>query len=339
MTAKKRTRKAAASPTRWHRAVIVDYTRLRAFPGVVSVGLGMKERGAKLTRRQSVKIYVREKPAALHADRHLPKKAHVLVPVGRGLYRSRWLPTDVVELPSIVRAAGNHGRLDPVASGAEIGLVAVNGGPGTFGCVVRVGAALRLLTAGHVVLDHDGEIPANIEVYQPQPQFPREDFLLGATAAGFVGNDVASGGYVDAALITPANGGRTATNVAWDPRVGSLAGFLTLAAVQDGKVPVHKVGARTGYTLGEFSVVHPHLVDDKTATDYHNVIEFLVSDAEPAGVLGERGDSGAVLVSRAPARAGMIAGLLFAVSPDGRRGFAVPFDRLMDRFGLSMPSS
>jgi len=322
---------------RWHRAVIAEYPRLRSFPGVVSVGLGVKEHAGQLTGRRAVKIYVREKRASLHPHERLPGSARVLVPVGRGTYESRWLPTDVVELPRIVRAAGNHDLLNPVSSGAEIGLIATGGGPGTFGCVVRIGSASRLLTAGHVVHDGGGAVPKDIQVYQPQPQFPRQEWLLGHTTDGFVGNEVRSHGYVDAALIELSNPDRSATNTAWDPRIGPLAGFLTADAVQNDKTAVHKVGARTGYTLGDFSAFHARLLDSAASDEYDNVLEFLVSDSEPSAVLAEGGDSGAVLVSRASLSAGRIAGLLFAVSTDGRRAFAIPFDRLVARFGLGVP--
>ena len=330
-------RTPALSQVRWHRAVIAEYSRLRSFPGVVSVGLGLKERAGKLTGRRVVKIYVREKRTSLPPHERLPGCVRVLVPVGRGTYRSRWLPTDVVELSRIVRAAGNHDLLNPVSSGAEIGLIAASGGPGTFGCVVRIGSASRLLTAGHVLRDSGGAVPKDIQVYQPQPQFPREDWLLGPTTDGFVGNELRSNGYVDAALVELSNPNRSATNTAWDPRVGPLRGFLTADAVQNDKTAVHKVGARTGYTLGDFSAFHARLIDEVASDGYNNVLEFLVSDSEPTAVLAERGDSGAVLVSRASSSAGRIAGLLFAVSTDGRRAFAIPFDRLVARFGLAVP--
>ncbi len=112
----------------WDEAVILDQSRLLSYPNVERVSLGWKERGGSVTRRYSVKIYVREKLGKLGQDASLPKTARVLVPIGKGLYRVRRIPTDVVwHIPAEFCALPTD-LLNPLLSGAEMGTNVANVG-------------------------------------------------------------------------------------------------------------------------------------------------------------------------------------------------------------------
>jgi hypothetical protein len=76
--------------------VIVEQHLLKSWPNVERVELGCKERGGKVTGRLAVKIYVTEKKLGMAPDETLPKTARVLVPVGKGVFKMRCVPTDVV---------------------------------------------------------------------------------------------------------------------------------------------------------------------------------------------------------------------------------------------------
>jgi hypothetical protein len=77
---------------RWHEAVIADYATLRNWPGVQRIGLGLKEVKGRLTKRYCVKIYVARKGDLMNQAERLPAKARVLLPAGRGMFKTRWVP-------------------------------------------------------------------------------------------------------------------------------------------------------------------------------------------------------------------------------------------------------
>src|ERR1035437_991678 len=114
---RKRARPAGRAPKRpverWHEAVIADYATLRHWPGVQRIGLGLKEVKGRLTRRYCVKIYVPRKGDLPNQAELLPARARVLLPAGRGMFKTRWAPTDVVTASNIVLCAANQ-LLDPI---------------------------------------------------------------------------------------------------------------------------------------------------------------------------------------------------------------------------------
>src|SRR5215472_2887540 len=96
----RKTRKAPKRKTKvvvsWHEAVVLDHHMLSCMPNVERVELGWKERDGKITGRMAVKIYVSEKKADIAEEERIPKTARVLVPAGKGIYKMRRIPTDVV---------------------------------------------------------------------------------------------------------------------------------------------------------------------------------------------------------------------------------------------------
>lgn len=336
-TRKKPNRKTARAKTArarpsWEQAVIADYPRLRAFPGVLSVSIGLKEVKGALTKRIAVKVYVAEKRQELPAGQLLPKSTIVLIPGKGNTYVARRAPVDVVEVRGVKLIANAADLLDPALVGAQIGFPLGAGGAGTLGCWVRKTGLTEacFLTAGHVLGAGEGPVGAGQTVFQPQPPFPPtanefDHLIVGDTTEGFIGNDITADGFLDYAAVQVRSGGRSPSNSAIDPSMPPLAAHLSIQAIRNAQVSIRKCGARTGCTDGRFSAFHQHFTDP-SGKIFNNVLEFVTASAGQA--IGDEGDSGSVVASTSPGSIGAVVGLLFAVSLDLTRGFVVPFERL-----------
>ena len=326
-------RKTARPVTNWHEAVIVDHHLLRSWPNVERVELGWKERASKITGRMAVKIYVSEKKAGMSPANTLPKTARVLVPVAKGIYKMRRVPTDVVwHAPAAFLAAtfpppGSF--LNPVPGGASV--APPGHAAGTYTClVVNQQNRTFAMTAGHVIQQFQGRITPNLQVLQPPTpppvMPPGASPLFGVTADGFFGNLPNEAGFMDFALldIDPA---RSASSNPLDggplvPRV------MPSAFVVNNRIPMTKFGAATGRTFAVFSApVTSIVIAGVTVT---NVLEF---KGIPGPPVAAGGDSGALTVSDAQGSQGVIIGILFAATgptPDAPSGraYVMPFERL-----------
>lgn len=312
--------------TSWNQAVLLDETALLSYPNVERVATGWKERDGLVTRRYSVKIYVREKQENPAEGAWLPRTARVLVPAGKGLYRVRRIPTDVVWYAPASFCALPTDLMNPVLSGGELGAQASN--VGTYACMVRDSAGQTFaLTAGHVVSGGTGPVTTGLTVRQPvsfSPGISPDDAVLGKTAGGTIGNGL--DGFVDFALIKLTNG-RTGSSAALDAL--TITGeILPPDLAESRRVEVTKFGATTRRTNAVFSrMVKSEVVDGMTV---RNVLEFKAVSSQPFGL---KGDSGALVVSVESASRGTVVGLLFAATPPtpdapGGRGFVFPFGRM-----------
>lgn len=323
---------------KWEKAVIADYTHLRGWPDVVSVCLGLKEVGGKLTKRRCVKVYLRRKKSLKHLKcEPLPTTALVLVPSGSKHYSARRLPTDVVEFKGIKLAAGcsKPGGDEPfptVPSGAQIG--PAGSGAGSLGCLVwsRESEQELLLTVGHLFSGGTGPILPGIPVFQPSY---RTDRRLGVTVDGFIGNDTnPKSGFIDVALI---NRELPVTNQPWGAASPALQGFIDINEINRTKPSIYKVGSKTGLTYGDYSGYHPCI--DTEIGEARNVLEFKLSPDDPSTCIAVEGDSGCLFVTRSPDKTeGLVVGLLFAVEdvPNPTRAYVIPFDRIANRFNLEI---
>jgi hypothetical protein len=306
---------------RWHGAIIADYAQLRHWPGVEYLGIGFKQVAGKLTRRRSVVIYVSDKGAFAEADR-LPAKAKVLLPVGKEMYMARWLPTDVIKAHRASFAAGS------VCAGADVGS---NGEAATLGCLVQVSGdssgAVFGLTAGHLFLTPPGQVNAGLVVTQPAPPDP-SSARLGVTTSqpqGIAGNTVA--GYVDWALVTHDDDRVVDPNTAVDPSFTFSKQILTEDELGSaGPLTVDKLGAPppvgTGRRTGQFRAKLPSV--PVGGVNCSQVWEF----ANPGGIMGAKGDSGALVVSRSGSTSGAVIGIVFGVSSSGESIFVFPLARV-----------
>ena len=325
-TTTKRARAGRSPAVRWHETVIVDYPRLIALPNVERVAIGWKERKGKVTARMAVKLYVAEKKKTVAAEEQLPKTTPVLVPVGRGIFRRRMVPTDVVwHAPArFVAAPGDF--LNPAPSGAMLGIPGHQFG--THACVVANASGQTFaLTAGHVVQGLQGKIIPGIQVLQPPVPGPAptgESPLFGRTVAGFFG--LTPTGFLDVAVIQLL-GPRSATTDALDG-LHVRRQVMPSQMVINSRIPCSKVGAATGRTFGTFATSVPSMVINGVAVT--DVLEFV---GLPGHLFAAPGDSGALVVSSVPNAQSFIIGLLFAATPPtpdapAGRGFVVPFERI-----------
>lgn len=310
----------------WHKVLVVDSQRFARWPNVRRVHVGWKERKGRVTRRLAVKLYVTKKRSKVPAPERLPRTTQILVPIGRGLYRARRVPTDVVSYAEPRLCANPGDWMDPVRSGAALGIAGED--YGTFTCVVADATGRQFgLTAGHVVTDLPGDVPACTLVQPTEAGAPAPNgrsWFFGTSAGGYFGNR--ADGYADYALIK-LDPHRSATTAALDG-AAIVRVVLPPAAVRASQTPVSKFGAKTGRTTGTFAThVDSIVVEGITPID---VFEFLGDEASP---FADHGDSGALVVSTAAASAGKIIGILFAADPPtdgapGGRGYVVPFARV-----------
>jgi hypothetical protein len=315
---------------RWHESVILDHEKLLTLPNVERVTLGWKEKSGKLTRRIAVKIYVKKKLRNLKKlprDQVIPATTKILIPTGKGLYRSKRVPTDVIWHAPAKFCGSPSDFLNPIAGGASVGVPAHEAG--TYACMVADQSGRPFaITAGHVVQSPLGKIGSGIPVIQPPTPSPTippgSSPRLGRTAGGFFGNLPA--GFVDFALIQlfPE---RTAVSAAIDGAPGN-GPILPSGFVITNRIQVTKFGAVSGRTQAIFSApVSTIVIGGITVT---NVFEFL---GLPGRLFGQAGDSGSLVVSSSPGSQGGIVGLLFATTPPTEdapsgRGYVFPFERL-----------
>jgi hypothetical protein len=327
---RRRTTRLRQWAARWADIVILDRDSLLQRPNVASVSIGLKERRRKVTGRICVKIYVRTKPPKrrIPVAERLPATTRVLLPIGRGLYKMKRVPTDVVWYVTPQFCAAPNDVLNPLAGGAELGLALTN--IGSYACMVADAQGQRFaLTAGHVISGaRQGAVQVNLNVRQPLSgaATPAQAFL-GRTAGGFFGATVE--GFLDFALIR-LDQHRSGQSIALDG-VQHSAAVLSETAVVGQQTNATKFGAATLRTHGVFSRPVPsESIDGVTVT---KVYEF---KGAPGAPFGGRGDSGSLVVSTDPTTRGAIIGVLFAAMPPtpdapGGRGFVFPFGRIRMR--------
>lgn len=305
---------------------------LRAIPGVVHVGLGLKERNRRVTDTLCIRVYVREKIP----DERLAPDERVPSEVGG-------IPTDVNVVRKPRFQSVDTTRYRPVKGGSFIGNGIVvrneaNTGQtmeaGTFGCTATrtSDGAVVLLTNWHVLLAHGAG--AEAPVYQPVPMFfpdfdpaelprnvGREDDRIAKIAEARVNE------RVDAAIarLNLSSCCRCCGLDYRDEIVGLSEGgtppsdrLLGLRAAVGGETVI-KVGVSTGRTTGHITeLTYPSMTIHHFGNDYTftNQIEIASDDDLMPFTVG--GDSGSVLVGED----GFIIGLCFASDgeypPDGR---------------------
>ena len=321
--------------TRWHEAIVLDHDRLLAIPNVQQVGVGLKEVASRMTRRYCVKVYVDGKKKRIREADRVPAHAYVLVPIGKGLYKKRRLPTDVVYFAPM-SLCGPRDFLNPVGGGAQMGKA--GSAPGTFTCMVSdQQGSLYGLTAGHVVRTSPGTIPKSAKIPLVQPMIlppgspPGTAILFGRTLGGGYGD--MKDGYYDFCVFEIRNG-RGGTSSPLDGRM-IVPEVLPPEIVINRKVNATKFGAVTLRTLGIFS--RPVQTDTINGMTVRNVYEF--KGTGPA-LFGEPGDSGSLVVCEGGEFHGGVIGILFATSPatpdaPGGRAWVVPFGRLPDSLSFA----
>lgn len=295
---------------------------LLRIPGVVEVGVGLRERGGKLTHETAFRVYVRKKlpQSAVQPENRIPKEI-------------RGFPTDVIEQRSEVLIIGFDDENDDKnyktkVGGCEIGVDEAGSGQGTLGCFARLNSdnSVVILSCFHVLMQneffHGAAAGSDANKGVGQPDYSGSCCCtcneIATTLAGGDKN-------LDCALA------KLKPDVKFAPKIKTikkgdgtteLSGFIegTDDAVKDHEV--WKVGERTGLTRGTVAQVTPLVV---------------IHPKAPFTYFADHGDSGSVVVDTLT---GKVVGLLRSIDKEiaegGSLGNATPIGAVLARLGISV---
>lgn len=287
--------------------------QLMQFPGVVGVGMGLKERGTTLTQEFCFRVYVEEKVplAQLAPDEVIPPEV-------------MGFPTDVIKVPhgtvSVFVERRDRSEYRPIQGGISInpdGMTAY-GTLGWFGTLNSNPATKVLLTNKHVVFDGaSGTFTDATRVGQPNYS------KVCCCECGEIGTNIVAimSTAVDLAIVR-LDSDKTPNLVINNGTATQQISVTGTAAAVIGDT-VRKVGARSAFTTGTVAdivgttITSYNLSNGTTNTITRTNTEILVT-AAPAEVyeiengkksFANSGDSGSVVVNAA----GAIVGLLYGV--------------------------
>lgn len=332
------------------RDVLTDgaEARLRAFPGVLHVSVGLKVAGGRVTDRHSVRVYVQEKrPAGL-----VPPAERIPAEIGGALVD--------VNVVGRLDFTNDYTRYRPLVGGIQISnrIIDVNdagtktGIPaGTMGCIATLTADRSpvVLTNWHIMMGNGASI--GDRVYQPPPStlppaelselpiFPTDTTDAIGRIAKF-----AITGKVDAAVAridvsscchccgidfrNEING----LSVDGHPPTNAVVGQR--AAVSGMKV--YKVGMQTLRTVGNVvDTDYPPFDITRNGETHTFTGQIEVACDDPTTRFTRSGDSGAVLVDDE----GFVVGLHFASSsddPPDHRSFANHIADVCSALGITI---
>lgn len=333
--------------------------QILAIPGVLGVGIGVKERGGALMPELSFRVYVREK---------LPESE---LPAGAVVPREvAGVSTDVVVVPVLRPLMADETRYRPVRGGIQITGGVPSGssstdGFGTLGCIGRNrrDGSIVALTNWHVLFSGGGD--RGSRVHQPDIALTEAREATDANVIGIVGDGTVTE-RVDCAVVKLDTSWCRSSGIDWRDEVNGLelnrySGIrgVTRAVADPGAAEatsdprafmaahpdrvVYTVGAATGRrTTGivtevdTMAMVEYREVSDRRVTPtgrhtqvFRGQITIFPLDG-PAFVV--QGDSGAVVVnSRSEA-----IGLIYA--ENGGRGRANPIENVIEALhGLDPP--
>ncbi len=294
---------------------------LLAIPGVVEVGVGVKEIHGSLTQQLAFRVYVQDKrpESELTADQIVPKSI-------------RGFPTDVLEKTDAMPDLGFDDEADwknysNKVGGSRIGNNVDGGGTGTLGCFARLAdntvvffSNEHVMLSGHSQKGVQMAAPAvaalNIKLGQPD-----HDESCCCTC-----NEIAE--VIDADANLDVAIAKLKSGVAFYPKIRKikkadgtleLNGFIAGQGNAVSGEEVWKVGAKSGLTRGIVAQVTPDLRVDPTA-------EFAVWRMS--------GDSGAAVVSLV---SGNVVGIHHSHPTNSQtRGIAAPMQAIIARFNTTV---
>lgn len=290
---------------------------LMRIPGVVGVGIGLRERGGGLTREPAWRVYVEEK-----------KPLDQVPPAARIPPTVQGIPTDVLPWTEPQPLIGFSDEEDttnynPKIGGCQIGRKGRNG-VGTLACFVRTSDnKVALLTNYHVLWEKTDTPSAGVGIGQPD----HSDSIcctcneFATTLVPPAGNGYGNASKPDCALALLKEG------VKYSPRIktvrrpdntveqdGTING--TIAATMGDAV--WKVGRTTGLTRGTVSQTTPTII------------------ANPDAGLGRMvnfGDSGSALFERT---SGKIIGLIWGMNGADNHGIAMPIADVLSNLNITV---
>jgi hypothetical protein len=290
------------------------FTEMKKYPGVVNVGVGLKETSGILTAVICYRIYVdKKKPAHLLGNKSLvPSAIH-------------GFPTDVIQLGEIEEIADTE-KYRPLKGGIQIKtdkfIEDDTRGVGTLGCLAILNDGSNKivgLTNEHVVrLNAEEGTVIGREVGQP-----RKVICCCCCTYNVVGKvlNAQKNATVDCAIID------FDSDIAGEIQTADTAGEIQEIGKIKGKAvavlggTVKKRGATTGLTTG-------------TITDVaFDGTQILIAPNAPVTKFAEFGDSGSVVLDSND----NIVALLWAVKRDGKTdGVATPIDAVLTALNIKL---
>jgi hypothetical protein len=283
---------------------------LLRIPGVVDVGVGIKETGGGLTEQVSFRVFVEEKlpESQLPAEQVIPKTI-------------RGFPTDVIVQREERPLIGFNDENDEKNYSVKVGGIYVGNdkltGMGTLGCFCRrtSDGATVFLSNHHVLFDGGATVGAKVG----QPQYSESCCCVCNKIGVVVDGDGTTN--LDCAIATLDG------DVPFIPKIRRIMradGTVELDGLIAGsEAPVSgdvvwKVGARTGLTRGTLSQVAPRVE---------------IHPQAPFTKIADHGDSGSVVVNVATDN---VVALLRSIDATGNLGFATPIPAVLTRLQITI---
>ncbi|MFZ1789189.1 MAG: hypothetical protein WAT92_12780 [Saprospiraceae bacterium] len=281
--------------------------KLKGYPNVVNIGIGMKEKDGQLTEEGCIKIIVREKKKESDLDTSaiIPKEVE-------GIATDIIILKDKISLAVCTDDGSTSHR--PLQGGGSVKNVRKGsgvGGGGTMGCLGQLDSdsSWVILSNHHVLYGDDGQ--DGDEIGQP---------WVGCCCCcktNVIAKNHAKHKGLDCAIA------KVEDDVGLENKIleiGNISGSGAVAAVNGERV--RKRGARTGFTSGTISFIDPSTkeitIDPKAAGGPANDPGGCTNYESGVTVFAYHGDSGSVVVNDNYE----VIALLYAVSADYTNGFA-----------------
>jgi hypothetical protein len=293
-------------------AYLKEYDKIKQellqIPGVVDVGVGIKETDGGLTKEVAYRVYVEEKlpESNLSSEHIIPKTIH-------------GFRTDVIKQRDERHLIGFNDENDEKNYKTKVGGICIgskNGGGGTLGCFCRRNSDNQVvfLSNHHVLLAGQAVVGSPVG----QPDYKEKCCCvcnkIGVIAAG-------TPPPTDCAIAT------LDSDIPFFPKIRKiknadgtteLSGVIAGPGVAVMNDEVWKVGQRTGLTRGTISQITPKI-------EIHPLAPFTK--------IGDHGDSGSVVVRLG----GDVVGLLRSRdNATGNLGFATPIQDVLTAMNITI---
>jgi hypothetical protein len=291
---------------------------LLRIPGVVEVGVGLRERGGSLTPEPAFRVYVEEKlpESEIPPENRIPKEI-------------RGFPTDVIKQRKRVLIMGFNDENDSKnyktkVGGGQIGINVMFSGTGTLGCFARLTSdnSVVVLSCHHVLMQGGG---GNVGV--GQPDYSGSWCCVCNEIAKTIASpsNQADSDHLDCAIA------RLKSDVKFAPKIrkikkpddttelsGNIEG--SDAAVRGDEV--WKVGSRTGLTRGTLSQIAP---------------DVEIQPIAPFAYVADHGDSGSVIVHALTSKVlGLLKSIDKEIADGGTLGYATPIGPILTLLGITI---
>jgi hypothetical protein len=343
--------------------------QLCRIPGVITVGIGIREKGHTLLDELVYRVYVKEK-----RPRRDISRAERIPPYINGF------KTDVIELPET--RAGSlllDQTLRPVEGGALItASESANGSiynqKGTMGCLVTFGGKTVGLTNNHVLYRNLLSDPTGVIVKQADDCTccccVCKDRTVGKSIKGTKDNITFNGGevYIDCAIfdISSLSASDLSASIREMDKIGpfSISRKISGTAQAVAGTQVRKMGAATGLTIGKIKEIAFDAPDTgmlNVPTKLHNtvLVEPASSYKDPASattvpykgyskmvnnvntpMFADHGDSGSVILDDNNMVVALLHSIQLVSDPSGfvptGLVYSCPIDAVMDNLSITI---